>query len=203
MRDETIHLLASRNFTRGEAQADREAIGMAMARHMWDNARVDDDDEDIVQGLAATSPELRIEVMGSHNDDDVNRELDALARALLSPDGWVQQKLNEIAVLLDAPEPPLLCTARVTRQLSRDGEGSGIVMKTSARFVSAHPDIVDRHYIKPGQDRMVSAAISYRGRVELAGERVPALAARRQELLGTGRERVTKELAAGSDGAGS
>lgn len=197
MKDATIRLLAERDFTRGEGQADRKVIGRAIAMHMWDHAMVADDDEAAVQAQARTSPELRIAVMGSSDDDEVNVELDDLTRQLLGPNGHVQMQLNEIAAIRDE-EKVLLCGARVTRQVTNNGDPSGIVMYTTGRFVSKHPDVVERHFIVKGADRLVAAAVAYRGRVDLAGSRVPALAARRDALLGTGSQRVAAELTAGS-----
>jgi len=200
--DGTIHQLESRNFTRGEGQADRGAIGLALARHMWDHTRVTEDDEAAVQATASTPPELRIEVMGSSDDYEVNLELDALARTLLSADGIVQQKLDEIATIMGETERVMMCMARVTRQVSRNGDDTGVMMKTNARFITSHPDLVDRHFIAVSGDRMVSAARGYRRRVEQASDRIPALAARRDEYLELGRTRVVAELTAGEPESG-
>jgi hypothetical protein len=200
MLDETIRVLAAADFTRGQGQADRKAIGRAFAKYLWDEARVHEPDEDEVQQSARTVPEIRINNIGSSDNDEVNGELDDLARALLPGDGLVQRQLDEIAALMgENGERVVLCAARITRDVSNNGVVTGS-MKVNGRFVSSHPDVIERYYLAPGEERAVNAAASYRGRVTLAGDRVPALGTpeKRAALLGGVHKRVTAEL---TDGA--
>jgi hypothetical protein len=184
--DETIRILQGRNFTRGEGQADRRAIGLAYAKHFWDHTRLADEDQ--IQHLACTVPELRIAVVGSSDNEDVNRELDDLSRQLLPQDGIVQHQLNEIAAIM-GEDQVVLCAARINRDISNNGAVTG-TMRTTGRFVSSDPDIVERHYLAPGADRAVTAMASYRGRVILAGTRVPELAARQDAMITATKQRA-------------
>ena len=134
---------------------------------------------DEVDEAAALVLHLREQVLGSSNDEEIDKELNYLVGDLLStaPEGRMQKALENGYVL---------CSVRVERVLV---EGADPVSK-SARFISSDPDVVEKYSSAPAIDRAVKATARASNVIEMTGRRIPLLASRRPVLARKAQEQL-------------
>lgn len=137
------------------------------------------EDIDAVDAQAALVLNLREQVLGSSDDEEIDKEMNYLVGDLLSvaPEGRMQKALENGYVL---------CSVRVARALV---EGEEPISK-SARFISSNPDVVEKYSSMPAIDRAVKATARASKVVEMTGRRIPLLASRRPVLARKAQEQL-------------
>jgi hypothetical protein len=181
MLPETLSHLKQHGFLRGEEQVDRaelaEACMAILTRQTVSTAAE-------IQEKALIVPELRHQLFGQAQSEDVEAELDAILAPLTGPKGHVQDKLENGFVL---------CSAQVSRKLSNNG-GAEITIKRNGRFVTSVAELIEEHYWKPGYERLIAGMKALNNRFELGIRRQPALASRRQPMVAQTHDQLAIEM---------
>jgi hypothetical protein len=180
MLPETVELLRSRGFLRGEDQVDRDALAVACLGLLTERP-VQMKDE--IQERAQIVPDLRFKLFGDAGEE-VERELNAILGPLTGPKGHVQTKLENGYVL---------CSAPVSRKLSNNGEGT-ITLTRQGRFVTTSSDLIEEFFWQPAYERIMATVNGLNARFELGIRRQPQLAARKQPMVGKVHEQLAIEM---------
>ena len=182
MLQDTLDVLRGHNLLEGE-RINRDALA-DLCKEVLLRDPIKDHDVAAVFTKALIVSEIRHETLGDVDSPDVELELDDLLRTVLTPEGKVQERLENGYVL---------CATQVQRRLSQNGSG-GITIRRRGRFVTSDPDLIDEFYWNPAANRALSSVQSLNRRIELGARRQPALAARRAALVEKTWERVQLEL---------
>ena len=186
MLDTTYQYLADLGFARGEAKANTGALADACIAKMLERT-VDTTGLEEVTDKGLLNPELRDLILGTPDDEDTEADLNALISRLTSANGPIQGRLENGYVL---------CSARIQRTLGSDGDAETVTR--TARFLSANPDVIEAFWCAPQADRAVKAAVGVKSRWELAVQRHPEMATRRQQYLTKTQQRLQLELDVGA-----
>jgi hypothetical protein len=171
MLPETVELLRSRGFLRGEETADRSKI--AVACHALVFERPFEATEQEIQEKALLVPDFRFRLFGDV-DGEVEAELNGILGPLTGPKGPVQFLMENGYVL---------CSAPVERQLS-NGDGGTITITRQGRFVTMNPDLIVRYFWQPAHERIITTVKGLNERFEIGIKRQPALAAQKPAMIG-------------------
>jgi hypothetical protein len=177
--ESTLSLFREHGFVRGEEQVDRQAAAASAAGIFKEKPVASIDFEEITAKTLLT-PELSTAMFGDIDDEDTEAEVCGILRDLTQAGGLVQDKLEDGLVL---------CSARITRRY----EG-GVTVKSTGRFVSSNPEVVEQYYEQPAANRAVKSMATLKSRFELAERRVPELAQRRQAILAATYREMRREL---------
>jgi hypothetical protein len=175
----TIALFREHGHVRGEEQLDRKSAAKSAAL-IYQEKPVDTTDFEVITANTLLTPELSTAMFGEIDDEETEAEVYGVLRDLNQASGPVQDALENGLVL---------CSARITRRY----EG-GVTVKSTGRFVSSNPDVVERYFEQPSADRWVGGAATTKARFELAERRVPELAGRRQAIIAAAYEKMQLEL---------
>lgn len=184
MLQETVEHLATRGFVREDQRIDRDRLADETAQLL--SARLVEE-EDEIDEKSLTTQELRYQIVGTSPTDEADRELDTIFSLLTTASGKVQERLGGTN-----GDGLVLCMKRITRKLS--GGNGEVAVTRVARFATADPELIERHFWGTGQRRLVSAATSFQRRLELGAKRQPELAARRQPMIARTYEQLAREL---------
>lgn len=184
MQDVTYQYLADRGFARGEARANTGALADACIAKMLERVVTTTDVRE-VQGKGLLASELRELVLGVPDDDEIETDLDGLVARILSPEGTIQNRLENGLNL---------CSARVNRVLMRTNGNESETVTRLARFLSDVPDVIEAFYLLPQHDAAVRTVQGLNGRWERAISRHPEMAARRQAFISKTAQRLALEL---------
>lgn len=178
MLDATIDHLAERGFIRGEKVWTAGIVEQLRAILL--DRPVGSTDAQEVQEKARTKTDLRLAVLGSSDEDEVDGELDALVGRLLTvgPKGPVQRSFENGYVL---------CPASLMRQVI---EGEPPIKVRGARFATDRADVVETFLETSVREALVRKAASYNEILEMTGRRIPALATRRPVLARRSQEQL-------------
>jgi hypothetical protein len=185
MLDMTYQYLADRGFARGEAKANTGALADAGIAKMLERT-VDTTELDEITEKGLLPAELRELILGTPDDEDVENDLDALFSRLTAANGPIQGRLENGYVL---------CSARIQRTLVN---GDDETVTRTARFLSDKTDVIEMFWCAPQADRAVRATLGLKDRWELAVQRHPEMASRRQLYLSKTQQRLALELETGS-----
>jgi hypothetical protein len=181
MLTETVQYLEGLGFARDGGRIDRGKLIERSTALLLERA-VDEDSPGAIEQQAMTVAELRNALVGKGPSDEVNGDLNTLIGTLVGPHGKVQSALEDGHVL---------CAAPVTRTLT---PGEAATVKRSGRFVSSHPDVIERFFWRHQRDKLVRTATRMHESIELAIRRQPELRTRWQETLDTAYTQVEHEL---------
>lgn len=188
MLDTTYQYLADRGYARGEAKANTGAIASACIAKMLERTVGTTELEEITD-KALLPAELRDLVLGTPDDEEIEGDLDALITRVVAANGPIQTRLENGFVL---------CSARIQRIVgTRNGDDPETVTRT-ARFLSDTPDVIEKFWCAPQDERAVAAVKGSKSRWELAVKRHPEMEARRQDYLPKLEQRLRLELEVGA-----